>query len=821
MRRIHTMKLLPLVLALGFSQPGIASEADHREFEATLHAPYSAVAAAQEGRMFSLQFSYPFIEQDHDVAWRLELVDAAQRVIERWQGSERLSGKPVDVKVKWGGRATDPALRDGVYQVRMVAVANDSEGRGKRALSAEDIEAMIDGDGGHRVEQSWDIVVGDAGAVPMPAFQAMPSRESAKADKGTVTMMSAPAPASLPYTVYYANLHSQTNHSDGGGALASCTSSESPQAGAFGPTDAFAYAKGKGLDILMASEHNHMYDGSSSTNTSASPATAKALYQSGLKSASDFNLANPGFLAVYGLEWGVISNGGHLNVLNSNELIQWEYNASNQLLGDTYTAKSDYATLYSLMKSRGWIGQFNHPESTGQFLVGGTPLGYSADGDEAMVLCEVMNTSAFSTNTTETETSRSTYESACKKALEAGYHVAFSTNQDNHCANWGASYTNRTGVLIPTGTALTQASFVDALRARRVFATMDKTSQLVLTANGRLMGERFSNSGPLNLVTNFANSSGKTVSTVAIFEGVPKRNGTVTQLSTSANTTITPSVGEHFYYAKITQSDGKILWSAPVWVTQVAASSDTTAPTVSAVETGASGTITLSATASDNVGVSRVEFYVDNVLKGTDSAAPYSMTLDSTTLANGCHTLTAKAYDAAGNVGNASAVSFSITNGTGTGTQLLANPGFESGAVSWSGGSGIVNNVTTTAARTGSWKAKFAGTGATRTDNLYQQIAIPSTAASVTLSFWLQVTTAETTTSTAYDTLKLQVRNSGGTILATPLSYSNLNKGTGYVQRSVDLSAYKGQTVQIFFAGAEDSSLQTTFLVDDVALTVQ
>lgn len=73
----------------------------------------------------------------------------------------------------------------------------------------------------------------------------------------------------------------------------------------------------------------------------------------------------------------------------------------------------------------------------------------------------------------------------------------------------------------------------------------------------------------------------------------------------------------------------------------------------------------------------------------------------------------------------------------------------------------------------------------------------------------------------AYDTLKLQVRNSGGTILATPLTYSNLNKGTGYVQCSVDLSAYKGQTVQIFFAGAEDSSLQTTFLVDDVALTVQ
>jgi hypothetical protein len=81
-----------------------------------------------------------------------------------------------------------------------------------------------------------------------------------------------------------------------------------------------------------------------------------------------------------------------------------------------------------------------------------------------MALCEVLNTSAFSTNTTETETGRSSYEGACQKALEAGFHVAFTTDQDNHCANWGASYTNRTGILIPTGTAFTNASFIEASR---------------------------------------------------------------------------------------------------------------------------------------------------------------------------------------------------------------------------------------------------------------------------------------------------------------------------------------------------------------------
>jgi hypothetical protein len=840
MRRVHVKKssslALVLSLALGASHAGFASEQDHREFEATLHAPYTA-QAAQEGRTFTLQFSYPFVRQAQNVAWRLELLDPAQRVIQSWHGTERLSGKPAEVKVGWPGRAGDPALRDGVYQVRLVAVANAADARSRAALSAEEVDRLVDAEEGERVEQSWDIVVGEPDTAPMPVFGALPTRAGAGAGtktgaatsakgarstvQGTPTIESVAAPSSLPYTIYYGNLHSQTNHSDGGGVLSSCTGAQNPQAGAYGPTDAYNYAMGKGLDFLMASEHNHMYDGSDSTNAAASPATAKSLYQSGLSAASSFNTAHPDFLAVYGLEWGVISNGGHMNIFNTTELLEWEYNSSNQLIGDTYTAKSDYAALYTLMKTRGWIGQFNHPDTTGQFLVNGVPLGYTADGDQAMVLCEVLNTSAFSTNTSETETSRSSFEGACKKALEAGFHVAFSSDQDNHCANWGASYTNRTGVLIPNGTALSNASFIEALRARRVFATMDKTSQLVLTANGHVMGERIANSGPLNLVANFASSSGKTASTVVIYEGVPGRNGTVTQLSTSASTTITPANGEHFYYAKVTQNDGNSLWSAPIWVTQsTATAGDTTPPAVSASESGASGTITLSATASDNVGVTKVEFYVDGALKGSDTTAAYSMTLDSTTLANGSHTLTAKAYDAANNVATSSAVSFSVSNTTAS-TQLLSNPGFESGAVSWTASSGVITNDATVAAHAGSYKAWLDGYGTAHTDTLYQQVTIPSTATSATLAFWLMVQSDETTTASAYDTLKVQVRNSSGAVLATLATYSNLNKGTSYAQKSFDLSAYKGQTVQVYFVGAEDSTLQTSFLLDDVTLTVQ
>ena len=97
-------------------------------------------------------------------------------------------------------------------------------------------------------------------------------------------------------------------------------------------------------------------------------------------------------------------------------------------------------------------------------------------------------------------------------------------------------------------------------------------------------------------------------------------------------------------------------------------------------------------------------------------------------------------------------------------------------------------------------------------------VSIPSTAATANLNFWLKVVSSETTTTSAYDTLKVQVRNTSGTVLSTLKTYSNLDKGSTYVQRSFDLSAYKGQTVQIYFEGIEGSTVATSFLLDDVSL---
>ena len=1008
---------------------------DHVELDAALVAPYQSERAA-DARTLALKFSYPTDAASQVAQWRVQLRTPEGALVEEWRGRTPLESGKAEVNIDWAGRVgANALLADGIYRVHMTAfsvAATEHKALITDKLSLDEIARVTDAD---VIDQVWDIRVGNTPMAAMPAFSPLPINpaKAAAINSEHVSAFSAPATASLPYTVYFGNLHSQTNHSDGGGNVATCTSSQPAQTGQYSPADAFPYAKAAGLDFLMTSEHNHYFDGSSGTNASASPTTVHNLYQSGLTTASSFNTANPGFLAIYGMEWGVISNGGHMNILNSSELLGWETNSSGQLLADTLTPKSDYPTLYALMKQRGWIGQFNHPDTVGQFLIGTTSLGFSADADEVMVLAEVLNTSAFSNNTTETETGRSNFEGAFNLMLERGFHVAPASNQDNHCANWGASYTNRTAVLLPSGDTLNSANFITALKARRTFATMDKNSQLILTANGHMMGERFQNSGALAITANYANTAGRSVSTVNIYEGVPGRNGTVTALASTATTTTTPALGQHFYYAKVTQDDGKILWSAPVWVEQIAGG-DTTAPTVSAASSGTSGTITFTATASDNVGVSRVEFLVDGVLKGTDTTAPYSLAFDSTTVANGTHSLTAKAYDAANNVGTSTAVSFTVSNTTAdttaptvsaaasgtsgtvtftatasdnvgvsrveflvdgvlkgtstaapyalafdstavangthsltakaydaannvgtstavsftvsnaTGTtfnevesngtvatanivartftaivgtmgnttdkdyfavalaanekitlamsgptgsdydlylvdnadatlasstgststesltysngataktvyvkvisfsgssttatytvnvsytagaassQLIVNSGFESGATTWIASSGVIDSSTTQAARTGSWKAWMNGYAAAHTDTLYQQIAIPSTATTVTLALWLKVVSDETTTTQAYDTLKVQLRSSAGAVLATLATYSNLDKGASYVQKTFNISTYKGQTVQVYFVGIEDSTVATSFLIDDVTVTAQ
>ena len=153
-------------------------------------------------------------------------------------------------------------------------------------------------------------------------------------------------------------------------------------------------------------------------------------------------------------------------------------------------------------------------------------------------------------------------------------------------------------------------------------------------------------------------------------------------------------------------------------------------------------------------------------------------------------------------------------------SQLLANPGFESGNVSWVADSGVITSSTGRPARSGSWKAWLNGYGSSNTDYVYQTVTIPSNATAATLSFWIRIDSAETTTSTAYDRLTITIRNTSNSVLQTLATYSNLNKNSSYVQKSFDVLAFRGQTIRVYFYGIEDSTLQTSFVIDDTALNI-
>lgn len=147
--------------------------------------------------------------------------------------------------------------------------------------------------------------------------------------------------------------------------------------------------------------------------------------------------------------------------------------------------------------------------------------------------------------------------------------------------------------------------------------------------------------------------------------------------------------------------------------------------------------------------------------------------------------------------------------------QKLGNPGFESGNTVWSAASGVIgqNGSIGEPTHSGTWDAWLDGYGSTHTDTLSQSVTIPS-GCQASLSFYLHVDTAETSTTTAYDKLTVKA---GSTTVAT---FSNLDAASGYLQHTYDVSNLAGQTVTLVFTGTEDSLLQTSFVVDDTAINV-
>ncbi|MFG2388543.1 M4 family metallopeptidase [Streptomyces lavendulae] len=204
------------------------------------------------------------------------------------------------------------------------------------------------------------------------------------------------------------------------------------------------------------------------------------------------------------------------------------------------------------------------------------------------------------------------------------------------------------------------------------------------------------------------------------------------------------------------------------------------------------------------------------------AALPDGLTLDTSTgaitgtpTADGSTTVTLTAKDSTGAFDVVSFAWLVYTPGNCTTTQVLGNPGFESGPKAWSangkGAALITDDNSWLPARTGSWKALLGGHGSSATDTLTQTVFVPYEC-QATASFWLRVVTNEGTPTVPYDKLTVSVDG------ASPVTFSNLDASSGYVRQSFDITSVGGRFITLTFTAREDLAAPTYFLIDDTAL---
>ena len=282
-------------------------------------------------------------------------------------------------------------------------------------------------------------------------------------------------------------------------------------------------------------------------------------------------------------------------------------------------------------------------------------------------------------------------------------------------------------------------------------------------------------------------------------------------------------------------------WGSPIGaalINNLAGASTTTpgyslaaSPASLSVAAGGSGTSTITVTPTGGFS-SAVALSASGLPTGvTASFSPASTTSTSTltlaaasTAAAGTYTITVTGTS--GSTTHTATVSLTVTTASTNPVQVVSNPGFENGTnpAPWTLSSGVLCSTGSCQGETahaGSYFAWLDGYGTTHTDTAAQTVTLPAGRTTATLSFYLHVDTAETSRTTAYDALNVQVYSTGGTLLGTLGSFSNLNAASGYQQHTYNLASYIGQTVVLKFTGSENSSRATSFVLDDVTLTLQ
>ena len=352
---------------------------------------------------------------------------------------------------------------------------------------------------------------------------------------------------------YFGQLHSHTQYSDGAGSLES----------------ALAYIKAlpdsANVDFAAFTDHSNYFDKSGAANPEGalydmSQATeySQETWKAYKDAVAAFNTENAGsMVAIAGFEMTWSGGPGHINTFNTPGIVSRNNTTLNNKTKDA--GLQAYYKLLSQTEGVDSISQFNHPGTTfGNFI----DFGYwDAVVDTRMYMVEVGNG--------EGQIGAGGYYPSYEQyimALDKGWHVAPTNNQDNHKGRWGNANDARDVILTDD---FSESGIYAALRARRMYATEDKNLELDYTVNGNMMGSIIDVPEKLNFEISF-NDPDRTDS-IAKVELVVN-SGKVAYTWDSAADLTKGSVSVElapeytYYFVRVTEGDGDLAVTAPVWV---------------------------------------------------------------------------------------------------------------------------------------------------------------------------------------------------------------------------------------------------------------
>ena len=367
------------------------------------------------------------------------------------------------------------------------------------------------------------------------------------------------------YNYYFGNLHSHSDYSDG--------NQDNP---GYTPSQDYTYAMASQcMDYLGISEHNHF----SSVN---SPGNTIGNYHLGVTQANNFMAANPGFIALYGMEWGVISNGGHVLIYGDGMDNLWGWETGSGVWGptnnyDVLVAKSDYTGANGLFKtvndnsSSNTFASLAHPNSTDFGNI--SNLAYNSVADAAISGTAVESGPAFSTNTTYSDPGSSlSYLSYYQTLLAKGYHLGPSIDHDNHNTTFGRTTYSRAAIVAP---AKTKTEIIKGFRNMHFYATQDCDTKVDFTLNTKIMGSIHVGIGVPVISVNISDATTSTAGAIIrVMKGTPGSAINAVKIDSAIGSTLTfvdnnlanNAIG--YYYIDITNGTKRIV-TAPVWYTRV------------------------------------------------------------------------------------------------------------------------------------------------------------------------------------------------------------------------------------------------------------